>query len=130
MTNFENIKEMPINIFAKWLDEHLAFKDMYTVICEIAAVWNKEEYRTKQIERMTGDNNPFYGKTHTEETKQLLRERRKEMWQNEEYRKNIQEKMLPIMVRREERVNVQKGLYDYLIIRYMIVAQMEPKTII
>lgn len=28
MTNFEKLKEMPINIFAEWLDEYLAFDDV------------------------------------------------------------------------------------------------------
>jgi group I intron endonuclease len=35
--------------------------------------WENEEYRLKQIERLIGENNPFYGKSHTEETKNVLR---------------------------------------------------------
>ena len=50
-------------------------------------LWKNEEFRTIHTERMMGDKNPFYGKTHTEETKCLLSEYRKESWKNEEYRK-------------------------------------------
>jgi hypothetical protein len=34
--------------------------------------WENEEYRANQIERLTGESNPFYGKSHTDETKAKL----------------------------------------------------------
>lgn len=36
--------------------------------------WENAEYREVQINRFTGDKNPFYGKHHTEETKEILRQ--------------------------------------------------------
>ena len=32
---------------------------------------------------MVGEKNPFYGKTHTEETKKILEETTKERWKNQ-----------------------------------------------
>ena len=71
--------------------------------------WEDEEYRNSMTEKRqaaTGEKNPFYGKHHTEETKEILRQKnvgkaiseeaRKKMsissskrWQNEEYRQFI-----------------------------------------
>ena len=71
--------------------------------------WEDEEFRQKMLANRrdsTGDKNPFYGKHHTEETKERLRQqsigrkpseeaRRKmsvsstERWKNEEYRQLI-----------------------------------------
>lgn len=36
--------------------------------------WENDEYRDLQLNRLMGDTNPFYGKHHTEETKEVLRQ--------------------------------------------------------
>lgn len=71
--------------------------------------WEDEEYRNKMIEKgkaAIGEKNPFYGRHHTEETKEIIRQKHigttmneearqkmsassTERWQNEEYRKHI-----------------------------------------
>jgi len=78
---------------------------------KIIAQWECEEFRESISERAklaTGDKNPFYGKQHTEATKEVLRQKNlgkiisedsrkkmsdshKKQWENEEYRKKITE---------------------------------------
>jgi len=36
-------------------------------------LWQNKEYRDFHTNRVTGDKNPFFGKTHSEETKNILR---------------------------------------------------------
>jgi hypothetical protein len=46
----------------------------------------KPEWIEKTLQRRRsydGEQNPFYGKTHTEETKELLKERTTETWKNQ-----------------------------------------------
>lgn len=43
---------------------------------------------------ISGENNPFFGKTHTEETKLLISEQAKKRCENEEYRKAMSERMV------------------------------------
>jgi group I intron endonuclease len=40
---------------------------------DVKKLWLKPEYRLAQTERMIGDKNPFFGKTHSDETKEILR---------------------------------------------------------
>ena len=55
--------------------------------CEaVAAIARKAEERLADP-----TNNPFYGKTHTEESRQLMSEAVKAAWQTEEYRENYWE---------------------------------------
>ena len=53
---------------------------------------NRSGYCNTHRDR-TGANNPFYGKTHSEETVRKLKEtnskKSKELWKNEEYRKKV-----------------------------------------
>ena len=52
--------------------------------------FSEQERRQKLSERMAGENNPFYGKTHTPETKQKLSEARKKFYlTNESPQKGI-----------------------------------------
>ncbi len=37
-------------------------------------LWQNDDYRANQIARLTGENNPFYGKHHTEEAKEKNRQ--------------------------------------------------------
>jgi hypothetical protein len=37
-------------------------------------LWQDDDYRANQIARLTGENNPFYGKHHTEEAKEKNRQ--------------------------------------------------------
>lgn len=39
---------------------------------EIKSRWENKEYRQKMTERMIGENNPFYGKHHTKESKERM----------------------------------------------------------
>lgn len=53
---------------------------------------NKSGYCVQHLPR-TAENNPFYGKTHSKETVELLKEKcknaTKKMWENDEYRKKV-----------------------------------------
>lgn len=51
--------------------------------------WESEEYKDKQSKRMTGSGNPFYGKQHSEETKQKIREKNSGRQHTEEAKKKI-----------------------------------------
>ena len=44
--------------------------------------WQNPDYRELKIEQVTGTNNPFYGKTHTQETKDKISEKRHENVKN------------------------------------------------
>lgn len=72
-------------------------------------MWQDEEYREKMISKFksaVGENNPFYGKQHTDESKELIRQKavgrqhteetreklsmaRVKLWENEEYREHM-----------------------------------------
>ena len=53
---------------------------------------NKSGFCKKHLDR-TGENNPFFGKTHSKETREILKIKCKEattkMWQDEEYRNKV-----------------------------------------
>lgn len=40
---------------------------------KLKLLWQNDDYRANQIARLTGENNPFYGKHHTEESKEKNR---------------------------------------------------------
>lgn len=40
---------------------------------DVKKLWERPEYRKAQVDRMTGEKNTFYGKKHSEETKEILR---------------------------------------------------------
>jgi hypothetical protein len=72
-------------------------------------MWENEEYRNKMIlksKQLVGEKNPFYGKQHTDETREIIRQKltgrkssnetrkklseaRIRLWQNEEYRQHM-----------------------------------------
>ena len=77
--------------------------------------WSNEEYRAAQIERTTGENNPFYGKQHTEETKERLREASSGKVPSEETRIKISEALTGIqrsVETRQKMSDAQKQLYQ------------------
>ena len=53
---------------------------------------NKSGYCVEHLPR-TGENNPFFGKTHKKETVELLKQKcaeaTKKLWENDEYRKKV-----------------------------------------
>lgn len=50
-----------------------------------------KEYHRKNSEVLKGKNNPFYGKRHSESSKQKMREATQKLWQNPEYWKHQSE---------------------------------------
>lgn len=40
---------------------------------DVKKLWLRKDYRELQTKRMLGDKNPFFGKTHSEKTKEILR---------------------------------------------------------
>lgn len=58
----------------QWEDEEYKEKMRQKAIIQ----WEDEEYRSRMVERgklLTGENNPFYGKNHTEESKEIMRQK-------------------------------------------------------
>lgn len=53
------------------------------------ALWKDEDYRRNQVEKRTGANNYFYGKTHTEEVKKVIKAHRA----NQEFSKETRQKL-------------------------------------
>jgi len=51
--------------------------------------WEDEDYRKKQLKRLTGSGNPFYGKQHSEETKQKIREKNSGKQHTKETKKKL-----------------------------------------
>jgi len=41
----------------------------------VKRLWRKKEYREYHTKRVQGKNNPFYGKSHSEKTKEILRKK-------------------------------------------------------
>lgn len=63
-------------------------------------------------ERMFGENNPFYGKTHSEETRKILSEKHKNIYDGENnpmYGKHHTEEAKEKIKQK----NIEKGMYEY-----------------
>lgn len=58
--------------------------------------WDNDEYRNFQIQRLTGENNPFYGKKHTDESKEQMSKSLKGREIKEETRIKISEALTGI----------------------------------
>ena len=54
----------------------------------IGSTWS-EEAKKAQSERLKGENGGFYGKHHTEEYKENMRQQMKQKWCDNEYRKKV-----------------------------------------
>lgn len=54
-----------------------------------ARVMWKEEYKTSYSQNVTGENNPMFGKTHSESTKLILSEKGKERFKNEQFKNKM-----------------------------------------
>ena len=52
-----------------------------------------EEQKRKLSELLSGENSPWYGKHHTEESKKKMSEKLKERWEDEEYKRYMSEKL-------------------------------------
>ena len=52
-----------------------------------------EEQKHKLSELLSGENSPWYGKHHTEESKKKMSEKLKERWEDEEYKQYMSEKL-------------------------------------
>lgn len=61
-----------------------------------------EETRQKNRERMTGEKNPFFGKTHTPETKALIAMKNSNVFVSEETRKKLSEALAGRVIEGEE----------------------------
>ena len=64
-----------------------------------------EEQKQKQREKMSGENNPFYGKTHSKEVREKIKEKQKEVWKDPNYRKKMSEK------RKQESAGENNSMY-------------------
>jgi hypothetical protein len=52
---------------------------------------HSDETKEKQSESKLGENNPFYGKNHTEESKTMISKSVSEKWEEEEFRQKLVE---------------------------------------
>lgn len=84
--------------------------NVYEMILQRDGVERVNEIKNKLSNRMKGENNPFYGKHHTEKTKEILRQYCKsekflELQKSEEYRRKLIEGMLNSQKLKDSRVS-------------------------
>lgn len=89
----KEMKKKQSQAHLKWLEEH-------------------PEFLENLSEKMTGENNHFYGKTHTDETKKLISDTQKGKSLEERYGKekadSIKEKRLKIKLKKLEQCTIKK----------------------
>lgn len=97
--------------------------------------WKDEEYRYFQVNRLTGEGNPMFGKTHTEEVKEKLRvastgktpseatreklsKKMIERWANPDYKTKMIERKKDIVYSQEARNNISNAKGGQPVIQY------------
>lgn len=98
--------------------------NVYKYVEERDGVERVNEMKQKLSKSMTGDKNPFYGKHHTNETKETIKEKNKisvkKLWENEEYRNKVINGMLNSDKLKESRKSLEyrKKLSEILLNSY------------
>lgn len=73
----------------------------------------KEKYKDQRSKRMSGENNHFYGKTHTEEVKVMLAEKASKQWagipKSDEHKRKIAESNTGKTFSNERKKNISES---------------------